>query len=90
MTFDETIATLRQWIGDGVSISLTHDKHGPADGYLADFSGRLTRVDEPITGVDAPVFYSAGPTARDSGCTTISSEPRLDRASGGGRRLEVV
>lgn len=57
MTFDETIATLRQWIGHGVSISLTHDKHGPADGYLADFSGRLTRVDEPIAGVDAPVFY---------------------------------
>jgi hypothetical protein len=43
MTFDETIATLRQWIGHGVSISLSRDKHGPADGYLADVSGRLTR-----------------------------------------------
>jgi hypothetical protein len=57
MTFDETITTLRQWIGVGVSISLTHQQHGPADGYLADFSGRLARVEEPITGVDAPVFY---------------------------------
>ena len=57
MTFDETIATLRQWIDHGVSISLAHSKHGPADGYLADFSGRLARIDEPIAGVDAPVFY---------------------------------
>jgi hypothetical protein len=24
---------------------------------LADFSGRLSRIDEPIRGVDAPVFY---------------------------------
>ena len=57
VTFDETIATLRHWIGHDVSISLTHHKHGPADGYLADFSGSLARVDEPITDVDAPVFY---------------------------------
>jgi hypothetical protein len=57
VTFEETITTLRQWIGHGVSLSLTHHKHGPADGYLADFSGPLARVDEPIAGVDAPVFY---------------------------------
>jgi hypothetical protein len=57
VTFDDTIATLRQWIGHGVSVSLTHEKHGAADGYLADFSGPLARVEEPIVGVDAPVFY---------------------------------
>jgi hypothetical protein len=57
VTFDETIATLRQWIGHGVAVTLVHQKHGAADGYLADFSGPLSRVDEPIAGVDAPVFY---------------------------------
>ena len=45
-----------------MSISLTHAKHGPADGYLADFSGRLARVDEPISGVDAAVFQPNPPS----------------------------
>ena len=57
MNFDETIAVLRDWIGRNVALNVTHERHGPADGYIADFAGQLARVEEPISGVDAPVFY---------------------------------
>jgi hypothetical protein len=56
-----------------VSITVVHDKYGPADGYLADFSGRLARVDEPIADVDTA-------SAR---CRRSSSAARSANRSGG-------
>lgn len=57
VTFEDAVNAVRVLRGSQVSINLTNERYGRADGYIADFSGLLTRVDDPIPGVDAPVHY---------------------------------
>jgi hypothetical protein len=57
MDFDDVVSALRALIGSEIAINITDERFGRADGYVADFSGTLTRVDDPIPGVDAPVHY---------------------------------
>jgi hypothetical protein len=57
MTYDEVIATLQGRIGRSIAVNVTETTLGRGSGYVADFAGNLTRVDEPVAGVDEPVFY---------------------------------
>ncbi|MGH7483437.1 MAG: hypothetical protein ACRELV_14890, partial [Longimicrobiales bacterium] len=57
MTFEATVDALRELLGQTLTVNLTDERYGIADGYLADFHGILDRIDEPIAGVDSPVFY---------------------------------
>jgi len=56
LTFDEAVAALAAWTGEKVSVSLRDARYG-ADGYLADFSGRLTSIDEPEWDNEAGITY---------------------------------
>jgi hypothetical protein len=51
------LVDFKDLVGSEVAVNLTDGRYGAADGYLANFSGRLARVDEPIPGIDAPVHY---------------------------------
>jgi hypothetical protein len=55
MNLEDVVKELSALIGSDVAVNLTDARFGSADGYLADFSGTLVRVDEPIRGIDAPV-----------------------------------
>lgn len=57
MTFEEVVEVLRGFVGRGVAVNITDERFGLANGYIADFSGILVRVDDPVEGVDAPVHY---------------------------------
>ena len=57
VTFEEAVETLRGLTGRQITVNLSDDRFGASDGYIADFAGKLVRVDDPIEGVDAPVHY---------------------------------
>ena len=57
MSYEEMVAELRNLVGERIAVSMALQQFGPADGYLADFSGRVEPVDDPIPGVDFPVHY---------------------------------
>ena len=48
------VAELRNLVGERIAISMALQQFGPADGYLADFSGRVEPIDDPL---DFPVHY---------------------------------
>jgi hypothetical protein len=57
MRYEEMVAELRNLVGERIAVSMALQQFGPADGYLADFSGRVEPIDDPIPGVDFPVHY---------------------------------
>jgi hypothetical protein len=57
MSYEEMVAELRNLVGERIAVSMALQQFGPADGYLADFSGRVEPIDDPIPGVDFPVHY---------------------------------
>lgn len=57
MTFDEALELVRGWIGKEVAVAFTLNAYGPGTGWLADNSGRVARIDDPIPEVDQPVHY---------------------------------
>jgi hypothetical protein len=57
VTFSQTVEELRALLGAEIAINITDERYGRGDGYIADLSGELTRVDDPIIGVDAEVHY---------------------------------
>lgn len=56
MTFDDAITVLRGWLHEEVLVSISTPLDGSSE-YVADFSGRLIEVIDPIPGVDDPVVY---------------------------------
>ena len=57
------VAELRNLVGERIAVSMALQQFGPADGYLADFSGRVEPIDDPIPGVDFPVPMSGSVSA---------------------------
>jgi hypothetical protein len=57
MDFEAAVKELSSLVGSEMAVNLTDERLGPSDGYRADFSGTLTHVEEPIAGIDAPVYY---------------------------------
>jgi hypothetical protein len=57
VNLEALVKELSALVGSEVAVNLTDERFGVADGYLADLSGTLARVDEPIPGIDAPVYY---------------------------------
>jgi hypothetical protein len=57
VSFDQAVAELRSLLGVEIGINITDDRDGIGDGYIADFSGKLSRVDDPVVNVDANVHY---------------------------------
>ena len=57
VTFNQTVEELRSLLGVEIAINITDDRYGLGDGYIADFSGTLARVDDPVVNVDANVHY---------------------------------
>ena len=57
MSYEEMVVELRNLVGERIAVSMALQQFGPADGYLADFSGRVEPIDDPIPGVDFPVHY---------------------------------
>jgi hypothetical protein len=57
MTFDEALGAVRALLGREIAVNLTDPILGPGTGYIADFSGRLGDIYEPIPEVDQDVHY---------------------------------
>jgi hypothetical protein len=63
MSYEEMVAELRNLVGERIAVSMALQQFGPADGYLADFSGRVEPIDDPIPGVDFPFTMSGSASA---------------------------
>jgi len=78
MSYEEMVAELRNLVGERIAVSMALQQFGPADGYLADFSGRVEPIDDPIPGVDFPVHYVNG----SASAVSVFPEPCSTARSG--------